>query len=133
MATTRNAAANTWLDKAMSDIKAARVLFGADMLMHTGFMCHQAIEKSLKACYISLHDTRQPQTHNLEKLVDECGLAEKIDDSKAAILQKLMPLYTATRYEDEGNTIANLLIKPYCKTLLRETGVLMNWIMQYMN
>jgi len=131
--TTKNDAANIWLDKAMSDIKAARVLFGADMYLHVGFMCHQAIEKSFKACYISLRDERHPHTHNLESLADECGLSEKIDDSKAATLQKLMPLYTATRYEDEGNAIANLLTKSYCKTLIKETGVLMNWIMQFIN
>jgi len=121
------------MGKAMSDIKAARVLLGADMCMHTGFHCHQAIEKALKACYISLHDTRQPQTHNLENLVGECGLSEKLNESMAATLQKLMPLYTATRYEDEDNKISNLLTKSYSKTLIKETGVLMNWIMQFIN
>ena len=125
-------AINFWLGKSRYDLTAARAMYNARTYLYTGFMCHQSIEKALKAYYIHRNDERQPQTHNLELLTDLCKLSSKMDAPKLQTLHKLKPLYTATRYEDDGDKVADLLTKPYCKKLLKETEVLLDWIIQSM-
>ena len=128
----KNKAVNFWLGKSRYDLNAAKAMYNAKTYLYTGFMCHQSIEKALKAYFIHENDERQPQTHNLEFLIDLCKLSFKMDDTKLKIIHKLKPLYTATRYEDNGDKIADLLTKPYCKKLLKETEVLLDWIIQSM-
>ena len=132
MATTKTKAVNFWINKSKYDCGAARAMYNANMYLYTGFLCHQTIEKALKAYYIHRNDERQPQTHNLELLADLCKLSSDMNAPMLQTLQKLKPLYTATRYEDDGDKIADLLTKHYCKKLLIETEALHDWIIQSM-
>jgi HEPN domain-containing protein len=50
-----------WIDKAESELKSAKVMFGAGYYLYTGYMCHQTIEKVLKALYIKNKSQRHPQ------------------------------------------------------------------------
>ena len=121
-----------WSNKAKDELETANIMFNSAKYLYTGFMCHQCIEKALKAYYIYVHDERQPYQHNLEKLANMANLFDKLDDSKMQTLKKLQPLYIATRYEDEKNAIAERLTKPYCNELLAGTEVLLEWILQLM-
>ena len=132
MAMTQQEVVNFWVDKAKDEIETATIMFNSAKYLYTGFMCHQCIEKALKAYYIHVHNERHPHQHNLEVLAESANLLDKMDDEKLDILQKLKPLYIKTRYEDEKNAIAALLTKDYCKVLLGETEVLLEWILQSM-
>ena len=129
---TQQEAVKFWADKAKDELETATIMFNSAKYLYTGFMCHQCIEKALKAYYIHIYDERQPHQHNLEKLAELSDLLNKMDSNMQQILTKLKPLYIATRYEDEMNTIKELLSKPYCKKLLDETEVLLKWILQLM-
>jgi len=107
-------------------------MFNSAKYLYTGFMCHQCIEKALKAYYVNVHNERQPHQHNLERLAELGNLFDKMNADKKDILKKLKPLYIATRYEDDKDDIAATLTKPYCETLLSETGVLLEWILNSM-
>ena len=121
-----------WANKAKDELDTANIMFKSAKFLYTGFMCHQSIEKALKAYYIYVHDERQPYQHNLERLADMTDLFDKLDDDKKQTLKMLQPLYIATRYEDEKNAIAERLTKPYCKELLVGTEMLLKWILQLM-
>ena len=132
MAITQKEAVDYWIAKSKDDLKAARVLFDSKLYLHSGFMCQQCIEKALKAYYIHTKDERHPRQHNVVVLAEIAGLFDSLDDSKKQTLSKLVPLYIETRYEDEKNAIAQRLNKSYCKNLLSETEVLLEWIIQSM-
>ncbi|MGM0411557.1 MAG: HEPN domain-containing protein [Bacillota bacterium] len=42
-----------WTDLAEYDLKTAKTMLQTDRLLYVGFMCHQTIEKMLKAYYVS--------------------------------------------------------------------------------
>ena len=132
MADTKIEATSFWINKSKYDLNAAKAMYNAKIYLYTGFLCHQSIEKALKACFIHTIDQRQPQTHNLELLACQCNLTSNMDTPMFRTLHKLKSLYTATRYEDDGDKIADMLTKPYCKKLLEETEALLDWILESM-
>ena len=121
-----------WQNKAKDELESAKIMFNSGKYLYTGFMCHQSIEKALKAYYVHLYDDRQPYEHNLEKLAKMTGLFDKMDDEQKKTMRKLIPLYVNTRYEDYKNVITELLTSHYCKTLITETEVLLKWILHSM-
>ena len=132
MAMTQQEMVDFWIGKAKDDLEVAILVNNSGKYLHTGFMCHQCIEKALKAYYVHIHDERQPHQHNLEKLAESSNLLDKMDSEKKRILRKLKPLYIATRYEDDKDDVATTLTKPYCKKLLSETEELLEWILSLM-
>lgn len=127
---TQTEATAYWVEKARDELETATIMFNAAKYLYTGFMCHQCIEKALKAYYIFRHNERHPHQHHLERLAEMSGLWDMADEEKKQILNKLEPLYIATRYEDDKKIIANRLTMPYCKQLLDETEMLLNWILK---
>ena len=121
-----------WTNKAVDELETATIMFNAAKYLYTGFMCHQCIEKALKAYYVFVHDKRQPFQHNLEKLANMVGLFDNLDPQKKQTINKLQPLYIEARYEDEKNAVAQRLTKDYCRALLTETEVLLKWILSLM-
>jgi len=127
---TKNEIVDFWLDKSRIELETATVMFNTGYYLYTGFMCHQAIEKVLKAYYVHIKDERHPHTHSLPGLMNETELAAKANEKQRETVTKLNPLYIEARYEDYKKKISVLLTKEYCHTLLRETEALHNWIAQ---
>jgi HEPN domain-containing protein len=121
-----------WINKSKDELKSANIMLDAGQFSYTGFMCHQAIEKVLKAYYIYLKDEIHPYEHKLKNLIKMTNLSDIIDEDKNKIIEKLEPLYIKTRYEDYKNTISKLLTKPYCETLISETEDILKWIIELM-
>ena len=42
---------NYWLDLADYDLETAKAMLNSGRFLYVGFMCHQTIEKALKAMY----------------------------------------------------------------------------------
>lgn len=87
-----------WLDKALTDLQAARILltWGGDPSM-VAFHCQQSIEKALKG-YLLFKTGRHYDGHNLTYL---CRQAVQLDAAFAAYLDEsaaLNNLYIETRY-----------------------------------
>ena len=57
-----------WLEKAMSDLRASRILLKEGLLEESAFHSQQAVEKSLKAILVSLR-VKPPRTHSIERLL----------------------------------------------------------------
>ena len=87
-----------WLDKALCDLQAARILltWGGDP-SNVAFHCQQAIEKALKG-YLLFRTGRHYDGHNLTYLCRQAVMADErftewLDESAA-----LNNLYIETRY-----------------------------------
>jgi len=66
-----------WLELSEYDLKSAKVMFKGARYLYVGFLCHQVIEKALKAYYVKELKTTPPFIHSLSKLAEKSDLYEK--------------------------------------------------------
>src|SRR5690554_7005701 len=69
--------------------------------LYVGFMCHQTIEKMLKAIYSYKIQEMPPRIHNLARLVKLTKLDNEISEELLNIIHELNPLNIAIRYPDQ--------------------------------
>ncbi|MBI5727381.1 MAG: HEPN domain-containing protein [Ignavibacteriales bacterium] len=117
-----------WLEIAEYDLKTAKVMLESRRFVYVGFMCHQTIEKSLKALFTQLHNETPPFTHNLLLLAQECNLIEKMNDQKINFLNILQPLNIEARYPSYKNMINEKMNLLNAKKILKETTQFHKWI-----
>ena len=117
-----------WKELADYDIDAAEVMYHGGKWLYVGFMCHQAIEKSLKSHWCAVKPDDVPYMHNLMKLVQSTGLATKMSDTQLKLLADLMPLNIECRYPSYKDELAKKLTKDFCKELINRTKELKLWI-----
>lgn len=97
--------------------------------LYVGFMCHQVIEKMLKAYYVCKRDTKiPPMIHKLTRLSDESGLTSQMTDVQKDFMSELEALNVETRYPKDKTMINSYLTDEKCKEIYQETGGLSEWI-----
>jgi len=60
--------AQYWTELAEYDLETARAMLETKRFLYVGFMCHQAVEKILKAYLAKHYNEHPPRTHNLRML-----------------------------------------------------------------
>ena len=60
--------ANKWLEIVSEDLSVAEVLYKTGHWLYVGFMCHQVIEKTLKAYWCVCRDDDPPYIHDHSKI-----------------------------------------------------------------
>lgn len=90
--------AQDWVDSSIYDFETAGIMYDTGRYSYCAFICHQAIEKLLKAVIIHLNKEIPKKTHNLRELLAECKF-EVPADIETKIL-KLNPHYMFSRYPD---------------------------------
>jgi HEPN domain-containing protein len=88
-----------WLRSSEYDIKTAESLLRARRYVYVIFMCHLAVEKTLKAVISETSRTTPPRTHNLYRLL-ELGRIQ-LPEVHEAIVAQLNTMSTATRYPED--------------------------------
>jgi len=73
---------DNWLSLARYDLATAEAMLQTGRYPYVGFMCQQAIEKLLKACYVKHRDSTPPYTHNLLRLMTEVKAAAILNATK---------------------------------------------------
>jgi len=123
---------NYWLDIADYDIETARAMLNSGRLLYVSFMCHQAIEKVLKAVIARdcAEDEIPPKIHNLQKLAEKAGILKKMSEEQKDVIGLLNPLNIQARYPEYKNRIAATLTNDICQKLIVETEGLFCWIKQ---
>ena len=121
-----------WLDLTEYDIETAKVMLNGGRYLYVGFMCHQVIEKALKAVIARdcIDDEIPPKIHHLQRLAEKAGLFSKMTEEQKDIIGKLNPLNIEARYPEYKNRIAANLSNDICKRLVEETEELLCWIKQ---
>ncbi len=116
-----------WIEIAEQDIIAANAMLKSKLYLYVGFMCHQAVEKMLKAHYATQTED-VPRTHNLNRLAMATGLFEDISDDQKNLINTLTPLNIEARYPSEKEEWLKFLTHERCQNLIAETEELIAWI-----
>ena len=105
-------------------------MLSTDRLLYVGFMCHQTIEKALKA--IIARDCEEgeipPKIHNLSKLAVSANLFEMMSEQQQDLIYELNPLNIEARYPEYKDEIAVGLSRDNCEELIAGTEGLLCWI-----
>ena len=116
-----------WIDTAEYDLDTAQAMLDTGRYLYVGFLCHQTIEKCLKAV-IAKGGLFPPKIHDLLNLAEKANIIENISEEQKDFLSELNPLNIEARYPDYKNKINEILTESYCKELLNRTKGMVKWI-----
>ena len=119
-----------WLDIASYDMETAKVMLKGKRLLYVGFMCHQAVEKVLKAYYTKVKENTPPFVHNLKRLSEESEIYIQFSEEQKDLIDELIPLNIEARYPTYKEKLLKSLSVEKCKLLIKQTEDLCNWIKQ---
>lgn len=118
-----------WIDLAQYDLETAKAMNEAGRYLYVGFMCHQTVEKSLKACYSHRRKDAPPYTHNLSILAEKAGLYSEMSEEQKNFLDFLEPLNIEARYPTRKDKLLALLTSEKCHEIIRRTESELQWVM----
>ena len=113
---------------AIYDFESAKAMLETKRYLYVGFMCHQTIEKILKAYFCKYSSETPPYTHNLTKLAKLSSLYEEFLDEQKDFLDLLEPLNIEARYPSDKELLLKSLNEQKCSELIKETEELLLWI-----
>ncbi|MCL1820676.1 MAG: HEPN domain-containing protein [Oscillospiraceae bacterium] len=120
-----------WIDMAEYDLETARAMLLTKRYLYVAFMCHQTIEKSLKAIIAGTDDNNEPpKIHNLVRLTERSALSEELSPQQKKFISMLAPMNVEARYTAYKEEIASGLSEKKCAELIKETEDLYSWIKQ---
>ena len=119
-----------WIEIADYDIGTAKAMLASKRYLYVGFMCHQAVEKTIKAYYCSVKDEVPPFTHNLKNLAERCGLLPFFSNEQLDFVEELLPMNIEARYPTHKEEIFKLLTLQKCEEVIKQTEGLCQWIKQ---
>jgi len=118
-----------WLDLARYDLETAKVMNQSRRYLYVGFMCHQVIEKSLKAYYSQRFKSAPPYTHNLSLLAEKAGLYSVMAEEQKNFIDFLEPLNIEARYPTQKDKLLALLTSEKCMEIVQRTESELQWVM----
>jgi len=119
---------NNWLSLAEYDLATAKALLQTRRYLYVAFMCQQAIEKILKACYVKHHAATPPYTHNLLRLLAELPWKADMDARMIEFVETLNSYYIESRYTEDIEELAKLMTQDKASLVLTSTQELFEWI-----
>ena len=117
-----------WIEIADYDIDTAEAMYRTKRWLYVAFMCHQAIEKTLKAYWCGTREDDPPYTHNHKRLASECGLYERMNDGQLKFIETVTNYNIEARYPEDKDALYRQLSKQACRQIIDETKQLMQWI-----
>lgn len=69
-----------WVELADYDFETAQAMFETKRFLYVGFMCHQVIEKMLKAYWSNVLEEPALKIHHLSRLAAKSGLIDKLSE-----------------------------------------------------
>ncbi|MEM2876167.1 MAG: HEPN domain-containing protein [Candidatus Bathyarchaeia archaeon] len=118
-----------WYEGAIVDLDEAEAALSGDRPNWALFASHQAVEKALKAAYLTLKRERPPRTHDLVELHRNLGV--KLSECLLEALSELTPYYSVSRYPNAGlekpwlgisKSLAKRLVEA-SKRIVEEVGI----------
>jgi HEPN domain-containing protein len=120
---------NYWVEIAADDLTVAKDLLKINSFLYVGFMCHQTIEKILKAIHVvKFPNDTPPYTHKIIKLAEITRLYEKMSQGQRDFIDTLEPLNIEARYPSVKKDIYSSLNKERCDFIFKQTEGLFQWI-----
>lgn len=119
-----------WVEIAEYDLDTARAMLDTKRFLYVGFMCHQVVEKMLKAYLVNCTGAIPPYIHNLRKLADLSGIYSEMSEAHRDTLDLLEPLNIEARYPTYKEDLSCKLDQKFCEDLMRGAKDLYIWIKQ---
>jgi HEPN domain-containing protein len=117
-----------WIDLSEYDLKVAGSLSEKGHNLYMGFMCHQSVEKMLKAIYVAKCNTAPPYIHKLDKLIELTGLKDAMSEIQYDLIDELIPLNIQARYPAYKDAIYKMIDDGKARDILSKTGALISWL-----
>lgn len=125
---TRDEKITYWITSATHDWTVAGHLFEKQDHSYALFLGHLALEKLLKAVFVSRHDEAPPFTHRLPYLAERAGLALSVDQLE--LLEAVTDFNLEARYPDEKFTFRQKCTRNFTAGYLTEIEEMMAWLKQ---
>lgn len=117
-----------WVELADYDFDTAFAMLESKRYLYVGFMCHQVVEKMLKA-YWSLKLEEPPlKIHSLSRLAEKTGLDELMSQEQRDFVDLLEPLNIEARYPSHKERLLRSLNRERCKAIIESTDQIRTWI-----
>ena len=117
-----------WLDIADYDLDTAEAMFNTKRWLYVAFMCHQVIEKTIKAFWSDVSDETPPYTHNHMRLAEGCGLYEQMTEEQKTFLEYITNYNIEARYPENKAELARTLTPEVCRQMIDNTKQIQLWI-----
>ena len=116
------------LDIADYDLETAEAMYQTGRWLYVAFMCHQTIEKTLKAYWCGTQVDDPPYTHSHMRLALGCGLYELMSDEQRDFLDIITNYNIEARYPEDKAELSRTLTKQFCRQMIDETKQMQQWI-----
>lgn len=118
-----------WLEGADYDLQTAGAMLDTKRYLYVGFMCHQAVEKALKAILVSRKPEEDlPYIHKLVRLANLSGISEEMTEAQLSLLDLLSPMNIEARYPMYKERLLTSLTEEKCGTMIQETEAMLLWL-----
>jgi HEPN domain-containing protein len=117
-----------WVELSEYDYETAEAMLSSGRYLYVGFMCHQTIEKILKAYFCSRFNESPPYSHNLTLLSEKSGIEDLLEDDFKGFISLLEPLNIEARYPTHKKELLKSLTKIRCENILLKTNQLREWV-----
>lgn len=125
---TREEKISYWMELADYDVVTAEAMYSIKRWLYVGFMCHQVLEKTLKAYWCSSQESDPPYVHNLVRLAENSGILEEMTEEQRLFLDMMMPMNIEARYPSYKSALARELNETVCGQIIERTKNLKQWI-----
>ena len=119
-----------WIELSDYDYETAEAMLNSARYLYVGFMCHQTIEKILKAYFNSKKEEPAPYTNSLSHLAKKAEIYELLSEEFKDFIDILEPLNIEARYPSHKESLMRSLTQSKCEELLKGTKNLQLWIKQ---
>lgn len=117
-----------WIEMSDYDLETADAMLVTGRYLYVGFMCHQTIEKILKAYWTNFLTEVPLKIHSLSRLAERTGLDKLLSEEQLDFIDKLEPMNIEARYPSYKERLMKSLTKDSCTELLSQTKDLQSWI-----
>lgn len=116
-----------WIEMSDYDFDTANAMFETKRYLYVGFMCHQVIEKMLKAYWSNVLEEPPLKIHSLSRLAEKSGLDKHMSEEQLDLIDALEPLNIEARYPSYKERLMKSLNADRCKELIKQTDELRLW------
>ncbi len=117
-----------WIELSDYDLGTAEAMQKTKRFLYVGFMCHQVIEKILKALFVLTKKSTPPFTHNLTSLAKDSGIFLGLSEDQKDFIDLLDPLNIEARYPSYKHKLQKTLNEEKCGVILTQTKEFQKWI-----
>lgn len=121
-------ATTNWLQSAEYDLRTASALLKNRRYIYVVFMCHLAIEKTLKAILSEKFKELPPYTHNLNRLIALAHI--ELPDRHKDFINKINLQSVPTRYPEDFRKLSKEFDKKIAEDYSKKTRGVIRWLRQ---